>query len=485
MGFDRVCLALLAQHELEERAAGLIRSYPTRVFISYRRTGEEVTQLTQRLAIFLKARGYEVWLDTLSVQPGDALEQVPHFVSGLLGAQVFVPILDEAYTASISRPWIEAELDLAYLLALEGSLDIIGLFEPGLLSPWFTAFPLVPIAAADAFEQLAARIQPPRPRLDEQSRRQLRELCAVSYKLFDKGKPRTALKNIDRHVDLSDLEDVRELRHVAYTLMEDHTAAEEAYPYAKRPIAIGAVRRLEVAKHLRVSGRPHEALRVLHESLRGSGGLPQRLEAALLCSDILEDLGSCAAATNWFQYLSLKTRTREAAYGLVAMHLKQGHGALAAMLLESMQRTEDVTHSAVVRSALSCCASGDLRAALDVVNTRGRGRFGKNHEPLVQHPSFDKVEHSCSTCGARYYVNPAYERICASCGSVYWWSHGPGTGNCAFCAYTGILYVSPPGDESRVTSRCPICLDGEVEVSPIQSPQVRTFVVPKWDGDLA
>lgn len=90
-----------------------------RVFISH--GSEDKAAHAAPLARALLARGVDVWLDEWEIGPGDSLVQ-KIFEHGLAGAQGMVVVLSET---SVAKPWVRAELDVAVVRRIEGSLRLM------------------------------------------------------------------------------------------------------------------------------------------------------------------------------------------------------------------------------------------------------------------------------------------------------------------------------------------------------------------------
>src|SRR4051812_40380628 len=89
-----------------------------KVFISY--AGEDV-DLANDLAIKLTASGLEVWWAKWEILPGDDLvDQV--FEKGLKNADVVIVILSQA---SVNKPWVRAELNVAAVKRINGLTKLI------------------------------------------------------------------------------------------------------------------------------------------------------------------------------------------------------------------------------------------------------------------------------------------------------------------------------------------------------------------------
>jgi hypothetical protein len=89
-----------------------------KVFISY--AGEDV-DFANDLATKLRAKGLDVWLAKWEILPGDDLvDQV--FEKGLKDAHVVIVILSQA---SVDKPWVRAELNVAAVRRINGLTKLI------------------------------------------------------------------------------------------------------------------------------------------------------------------------------------------------------------------------------------------------------------------------------------------------------------------------------------------------------------------------
>jgi hypothetical protein len=89
-----------------------------KAFVSHTHSDKEQAQ---ELAIALRERGVESWLDKWEIQPGDSLIQ-KIFTEGLRDCSVFLVLLSPE---SITSNWVRNELDVALIRRIEGQCRVI------------------------------------------------------------------------------------------------------------------------------------------------------------------------------------------------------------------------------------------------------------------------------------------------------------------------------------------------------------------------
>src|SRR5579859_733665 len=113
----------LVKERLGVEAAGInfvaTESATPKVFLSYTSADK---QLAERVARALQAQGIETWWDTWEIKAGDRLRQ--KIEDGIAGCTHFVVLLTPS---SVDKPWVNAELDAAFMRKLADQCQLIPL----------------------------------------------------------------------------------------------------------------------------------------------------------------------------------------------------------------------------------------------------------------------------------------------------------------------------------------------------------------------
>lgn len=91
--------------------------HPPKAFICH--ASEDKAEAIQ-LATDLRSNGIDAWIDFWEIQPGDSLRQ--KIEQGIDGAKFFIALVSEA---SKDKPWVNQELDAAFIKKMEGQTRII------------------------------------------------------------------------------------------------------------------------------------------------------------------------------------------------------------------------------------------------------------------------------------------------------------------------------------------------------------------------
>jgi|SRR5450759_370531 hypothetical protein len=92
---------------------------PPRAFICH--ASEDKERFAIPFARALRANGADAWVDTWEIQTGDSLPQ-KIFQEGLGTADAIIPIIS---LASITKPWVTAELDVAIVRKIKGKTRLL------------------------------------------------------------------------------------------------------------------------------------------------------------------------------------------------------------------------------------------------------------------------------------------------------------------------------------------------------------------------
>lgn len=389
------------------------RGYPPRIFLSYRRSSHEHIEWCHNVAVGIRARGYEVYLDDEVLGGKVDTASLSRLTSLLYDCDVALMVLSPGYAAADDsmRLWIYEEYHAISLLRGLGYLEVVVLWRDG----------EVPYGGeSDGFVQVSQTIDLVVDCRDDASSLASALMPFPPYvgPVLGHSEQRDLAKNVVHLIDnLQSRQDKTEASRIMSSISK--FADTEEYDLA-------------ACVYQARFGLRFEALRHARQGLAKNPGVGTSFEFALQLWLIDFD----SQALQIFCDIS-----------------------------ESPSDRRDWSHMLIAQVMSS---AGQYRNAANHVNWRLRRLTSRPGEPLYNHlakrgskrdiaetkrlyesllrPSFPPVEQSCEFCGAMF---PRRGCVCASCGAIF--SSGRQAGKCSICRRDRSLL------DSTSLNMCPIC----------------------------